>query len=317
MAMTTEAPESTSLLTVSVDEKSLGLISQIAEECAVLNVSDVAPLIRTMKMARAMDLLRKLFTDDLMKEIMKLQGSRLGFRTDKDSGQGYPVNVVRECCVEATMRGAHLVDNEFNIIAGNCYLTKEYFQRVQAEFPGLELAIQPQVPEIRGDTARVGYVATWKLRGREDELRCVVTKDADGLEHDYRIPIRVNNGMGVDAILGKAERKMRARIMQRITGSASGYPDGDADDAIEATVKPPTQTLDDLTKKLTENGNGTKADSPPADDNVIRTFEARITECETAMELQQVAGDLKAVSMSNGQRDSLRSLWAKRQKELK
>lgn len=42
MAMTTEAPESTSLLTVSVDEKSLGLISQIAEECAVLNVSDLS-----------------------------------------------------------------------------------------------------------------------------------------------------------------------------------------------------------------------------------------------------------------------------------
>lgn len=316
MAMTTEAPETTSVLTVSVDENKLNLIEAIAAECAELNLSDVKPLIRTMKMARAMDMLRNLLSDEFMKEIMKLQGSRLGFRTDKDSGQGYPVNVVRECAIEALMRGGHLVGNEFNIIAGNAYLTKEYFVRVQDEFPGLSLTLQPQVPEIRGDTARVGYIASWTLRGKADELRCIVTKDAQGIEQDYRIPVKVNNGMGPDAILGKAERKMRARIMQRITGSMSAFPDGDADDAIDVVPKAPVQTLDDLTKKLAENGNGSKGGDTPLDENMMRVMESRISEAETLEKLKQTGEDLAAVKKSAAQRDALAKLYAAKKKEL-
>lgn len=316
MAMTTEAPaETTSLLTVSVDEGKLNTIEAIAQECAVLNMSDVKPLIRTMKMARAMDMLRQLLSDDFMREIMKLQGSRLGFRTDKDSGSGYPVNVVRECAIETLMRGGHLVGNEFNIIAGNAYLTKEYFIRVQDEFPGLSLTLQAQVPEIRGDTARVGYIASWTLRGKADELRCIVTKDEKGIEQDYRIPVKVNNGMGPDAILGKAERKMRARIMQRITGSMSAYPDGDADDAIDVTAKPPVQTLDDLTKKLETNG-AAKPEETPLEESMMLVMESRISEAESLDRLKQTGEDIAAVKKSKAQRDRLETLYRAKKKEL-
>ena len=41
-------------------------------------------------------------------------------------------------------------------------------------------------------------------------------------------PIRVNNGMGADAIIGKAYRKSYAWLYRTLTGQA--IPDGDADD---------------------------------------------------------------------------------------
>ena len=59
--------------------------------------------------------------------------------------------------------------------------------------------------------------ASWKLNGTPDVM-------------EAEIPVRINAGMGSDAILGKAERKMRARIYNRITGTE--FPEGEVGDVV-------------------------------------------------------------------------------------
>jgi hypothetical protein len=56
--------------------------------------------------------------------------------------------------------------------------------------------------------------AEWRLNGVPHLLRCEATS-----EGDFRIPVIENEGMGIDAVLGKARRKLFAKIFSRLTGS--------------------------------------------------------------------------------------------------
>lgn len=170
--------------------------------------------------ARAVRQLRELLSPQLMSDIMQLRGTVLGFRTDKDhldNGRGYDIDTVRECLVIAMMIGVGVTGNEWNIIGGNCYITLNGVSRIVHGWPGLtDLKLNAGVPTVaKGQTgALVPYSATWKLNGQPDSIECCETP-----EPDTRIPVRVNKGMGADAILGKARRKMLARIWERLRGT--------------------------------------------------------------------------------------------------
>lgn len=174
---------------------------------------------RTVVLAKGMHDLRQAMTKDLVSTVfMPLQGYKLGFRTDKDKEGGYPWEIVRDVAIEAMVRGFQPCGNEFNIIGGNFYATKEGMDRKVSEFPGLtNLNLVPGVPKMGDGGALVPYEATWKINGKPDRLECKLTKTTEG-EEDRRIPVKVNSGQGADAILGKAERKMLARIYKRISG---------------------------------------------------------------------------------------------------
>ncbi len=175
--------------------------------------------------ASAMDQLRELITADVMKPIMKLQGSPLGFRTDKDKSGGYPEPVVKEAFIEATLKGFKMVANQSNIIGGRWYPTKEGFESFFRNLPQFtDLKLSPGIPKTTSDGCIVIYSASWTYKGIKGEIR------------DLPIPIRVNEGQGPDAILGKAKRKMLAAIYSRVTGTE--ITDGDVDDATVAGAKP-------------------------------------------------------------------------------
>jgi hypothetical protein len=159
---------------------------------------------------------------------MPLQGSKLGFVTDKDAGGGYPAEVVREVIIEALLRGFRPVGNEFNIIAGQFYGAKNGFERIVREWPGLtNLRIDLGVPHLVAEKgALVPCEARWRLDGRDMKVEC---RPAAGDGFDTRIPVKVNGGMGPDAILGKATRKLYARVYQVLTGCASDIVDADGD----------------------------------------------------------------------------------------
>jgi|GEM_PF-3892337 len=178
--------------------------------------------------------LRERLPDALVKHIKdSSENNRLGFRSDRpDVGNGkardgyaagYPVPVIRDCMIEAVMRGAYPFGNEFNIVAGNAYITKEGFtgiMRRDRRFSDLRIECEvPNYEDARSGSdlrAIVPFTATWRFNGKVDSLK-------------GNIPIRVNRGMGDDAILGKAERKIRGRIWILATGTSLS--DGDADDA--------------------------------------------------------------------------------------
>ena len=176
--------------------------------------------------AGAIQELRALLTPKVMAPIMALQGSSLGFRTDKDSSGGYGIDVVRDCLIEATLQGVYPVGNEFNIISARCYITTEGFGHKLTEIPGLSYMITPTVPVMKNGGAVVEMLVEWKYNGKSNS-------------QIINIAVRVNAGMGTDAIIGKATRKARAWLFTAVTGQEVGEGDaGDIGDVIDVRATP-------------------------------------------------------------------------------
>lgn len=180
--------------------------------------------------ADAVGKLKTLLTPEYMKPIMQLQGSRLGFKTDKDKEGGYPESVVRDCLIDAVLSGVQPFGNQFNIIAGNMYITKEGFGYLLNNMKGLSNEISFALPRIGSDKTSAAVVAkiSWSFNGGEKK------------EREIDFPIKMNSYMGTDAVLGKATRKARAWLFNTINGTEFG--DGDVTDseAIVINSKNPT-----------------------------------------------------------------------------
>lgn len=207
---------------------------------SVLGNDKIEGFEKAFLIAQAVGRLRELLTAEVMKPIMNLQGNRLGFKTDKDilqgggKGPGYPMEIVRDCLIEAVLFGLQPYGNQFNIIGGNMYATKEGLGSLLNKFPGLDWTISAQLPRIKDESAAVVMEIEW-IRGGEKK-----TKSID-------IPIRVNKFQGADAVLGKANRKARKWLFDKVSGVE--VPEGDIQDA-DATVVGSkineTVNLDDL-----------------------------------------------------------------------
>lgn len=234
-------------------QQSFARLDEFAKNnCLESIIGDEAPYTTQLRLATAMNQLRQMLTPEVMAPIMELQGSALGFRTDKDKEGGYKVDVVREVLIEAQMKGFRMFANETNIIGGRFYATREGFERIFRDLSKsgriTNLRLLPSVPKTSGDGATVDYSASWTVRKGDgpainDELK-------------LSIPVRVNSGQGPDAILGKAKRKMLAAIYSRITGTE--ITDGEVDDPRTIDVsaskpveqKAPSDLPADLVEKL-------------------------------------------------------------------
>lgn len=212
-------------------------IEEIVARCRPEHITALPPTLQTLVLAKGMHDLRQAMTKEVVDKLfMPLQGTKLGFRTDKDKDGGYPWEIVRDCVIEAMLRGFRPIGNELNIIGGNFYATQEAFDRKVTEFPGLtNLELRPGVPVLKDGGALVPYEASWLLDGKPDCISCNVTKTPEGEILDRRIPVRVNSGQGADAILGKAKRKVLARIYERISGVR--IPEGDVVDTVGEAVE--------------------------------------------------------------------------------
>lgn len=220
----------TSLTTVSKD-----IIKQLNETViSVISTKGMEGFERAYLIAEATTKLKAALNPEYMRPIMDLQGNRLGFKTDKDSEGGYGESVVKNCLIEAVLTGVQPFGNQFNIIAGNCYITKEGFGHLLANFPGLEYEIIPSLPRIsitnEKQSAAVVMKITWKLGGGEAKTR------------DIDFAIRMNKMMGTDAVIGKATRKARAWLFWTISGIEVGEGDATEVDArvMESKITVPT-----------------------------------------------------------------------------
>lgn len=193
---------------------------------SVIGNDKIAGFEKAFTIAEAVGKLRELLTPEVMKPIMNLQGNRLGFKTDKDvlqggvKGPGYPMEIVRDCLIEAVLFGLQPYGNQFNIIGGNMYATKEGCGALLAKIPGLDYTIVAQLPRVKEESAAVVMEVEWTIGG-------VISKKS------LDIPIRVNKFMGTDAILGKATRKARKWLFDKLSGVE--LPEGDTQDA-DATI---------------------------------------------------------------------------------
>jgi hypothetical protein len=217
---------------VTLDGRAKQLDKIAVEFSTALAVTD-SPFSSAIMLAQGIGALRELLDDGIMREIMKLADSPLGFLTDRgpsartrDGGpvKPYEISEVRDSIIEAALRGFRCAGNEFNIISGRFYGAKNGLHRKVITFPGVtDFREELGIPKLAGDRgAIVTAGATWIKDGVADKL-------------SREFAIRVNAAMGADAILGKAQRKLYAAVLNRLSGIST--PEGEVVDEIVTTVE--------------------------------------------------------------------------------
>lgn len=219
--------------------------------------------------------LKSILSPEYMKPIMDLQGNRLGFKTDKDDKDGYSEDVVKNCLIEAVLTGVQPYGNQFNIIAGNTYITKEGFGYLLKGITGLQYDIVFDLPRINPEKTSAAVLAkiSWSYAG-------------ESKEKEMQIPIKVNSFMGADAVLGKATRKARAWLFNTITGSEVS--DGD---------------ITDIDSKVV----GSKINRPKEEIEADR-IQKMLDDCKTIedLELMQAANPDINIELFNARREQLK-----------
>lgn len=186
---------------------------------------------RTFALGAAMADLRDALDERVMTSIMKLQNTKLGFRTDEP--RGYPLHVVRDAVIEATVWGLQCVGNQFNIISGGFYATKEGYTYLLRNMPGLEDMRFVYHPAVISESSTSGTRkdgTQYQKIEREGKTLVDVSWVYMGKAECERLEfcIRVNAGMSQDAIMGKAERKAKKWLFERLTDRQ--LPDGEAEE---------------------------------------------------------------------------------------
>jgi len=197
----------------------------------VLSQKEIEGFQKAYVVSQGIEELRKLLTPEYMKPIMAMQGTKLGFKTDKV----YDEKQVKECLIEAVFMGLQPYGNEFNIIGGNCYATKEGLGALLKKMKWLQYEIIPQLPRINSDKTSAAIIMkiVWSIDGSQQQTR------------DIEIPVKMNQYMGTDAVIGKATRKARAWLYGKLNDCEIA--EGDVMDADFKIVdqKPNSKDLDE------------------------------------------------------------------------
>jgi hypothetical protein len=186
---------------------------------------------QAMQLAETVEQLRAQLTPERMAKIKALMNTSLGFDTDRNPAKWtkpepcvpYSDDVIRDVFIEATLRGFYSINKEYSIIAGNFYGGVNGFERlVKKHAKVTDFKDNYGIPTMGNGGAIIKCSATWKQDG-----------EPQSLERDFAV--RVNSGMGADAIVGKAKRKLFAAVYGRLSGVVT--PDGEAgDDDLKASA---------------------------------------------------------------------------------
>lgn len=213
------------------EDNFLSVSKVIDSQISTVLASNVNGFQKAFVMSSAIDIIKDQLTDEYMKPIMALQGSSLGFKTDQDTvkekangkwvtkkGEGYPMEIVRECLIEAIFLGLEVTGNQFNIIGGNMYPTREGFGASLDKIKGLKKNFEyKNIQQPTGQ--KVAYVTvniTWQLEGESAQKQTI------------EFPIKSNEYTSYDALIGKAERKAKRWLYNTIKGT--DISDGDVND---------------------------------------------------------------------------------------
>lgn len=173
--------------------------------------------------------IRNQFTGKALELIKNLMNTGLGFKTDRNpkdpmckNKEPYSDDIIKDCATQAVMHGLYIHGNEFNILGGNFYATKEGLERIVNQNPNLERSVKEvgkgfkQNPEngIWG----LSFEYEFKLKEKQ-EVKDSIVVYVRGKQGNYEIPF--------DAVMGKARRKLLKTIYNKMT---NGFWLEDADD---------------------------------------------------------------------------------------
>ena len=166
--------------------------------------------------------LRDALTDDVMNRVfMPLMNKKIGFLTDRDPSRSgkdgksivtYSVDVVRNCIIDAAFIGLLPTGNQFNIISGVMYPTKEGYTYLLKSL-GVKYIIQKTpMQDISEKCAAVSCKVSYSIGGDSNSFTIIAT-------------IKKDSYSSMDQILGKAERKAKKALFEYITGCDFGDAD--------------------------------------------------------------------------------------------
>lgn len=212
--------EASGLMLINEESMEIKALDKLAGEGVSISKMQNG-FVKTVKTANFIVQARAALTDQVMDGIMSLQNSEIGFKTDKK--EGYPVAVVRDCTIMAMAMGLQMAGNQINIIESSTYVAKNG-ANVLLKNLGIPHFEDPGIPELHSEkdlTYTDKYSGGTKTR-RQTIYRQpvkVTWRDAEG-EHTEEVSflINCNNAMGPDALAGKATRKARMWLVNRITG---------------------------------------------------------------------------------------------------
>jgi len=269
---------------LTADESAaLRVLDEVEQNCTLQVISTLSSQAeRSIMLAKAI-IKAESALEPFRPTIESLKNTPLGFLLDKPEQYDWPI--LRRICAEAMLRGSRITGNEFNGIAKKCYLTQAYFVRRCREWPGVNISQEIfGIPRTLNGQTVVDYKIVYNRDGVEEFY---------SREGNQAIAVRVNDGMGADAIIGKAKRKAYAGLLEQLimrSGETwSPGTDGEINDATE-------------TPRGTDTTTASATTSNPANDlmTVIAQFRDRISAC-TPAELPVVGRNMcDATQVQNG-----------------
>lgn len=233
----TQAVEPSAPLLDQVLEQTAKRIDLLAGRYSKAIVEAPGHMERAFLLAEGIDHLRQAITPQVMQKVLRLMNHKNGFMTDRGGERGkikepYPENVVKECFIASLLQGLYPVGNEWNIIAGDCFVTQNGWRRKFEEIEGIsDIDVVPGVPRTADGHALVRVAIAWKLHGHASALR-----DHEG-KPGVVFPIAVNQYSSSDQVIGKALRRAYRLAYQKATGSVCTLPDGEVGETVGVSME--------------------------------------------------------------------------------
>lgn len=249
--------------------------------------------------------LEAILTDEIMDAVfMPLMNKKIGFRTDRDPSRPdkrtgvapkpYTREVVRTCIIDAAANGLLPTGNQFNIISGTMYPTKEGYTALLAKLKASSMQLVYTFefdPETKAVSADPTYVAIPCRVGYKTSR-----EDMKGW-FKYVAMVKSNGETSTtDQLRGKAERKCKKAFFEFLTGIDLG--DADA-----------SETIDVPYTEVTNAAPAGAAPSAPAPERksaaerareiMQRAAQKKEAEAERQQAAQQPAGGQQEVDFDN------------------
>lgn len=191
--------------------------------------------------------LRQVLTDEVMKAVfMPLMNTKVGFLTDKpgyDRKTGevkptYGIDTVRDAIIDAAFLGLLPTGNQFNIISGAMYPTKEGFTHLLKKIKVKYFISKTPLPDSSPSCANVACKVSYE---HMSEVKSFTVN----------VPIKKDSYSSMDQIMGKAERKAKKTLYEYITGCDLG--DADEDSSIPDDQTVPVDQKKENMRKINSN----------------------------------------------------------------
>lgn len=214
----------------------LVLAQKFSEAFALIEEATVATDVTSWKnnavamfsCASAIGQLRKALTDEVMTEIvLPLVDTKAGFLTDRrptaknPHPQPYSLQVLRNCVIDAILKGLALHGNQINIISGQVYITKEGYAALLKKL-GVKYIIDAGAPIVNGETVTFSVSVNAKYQG-------------EAISYKTSFMSKVTQYASFDLLAGKAT----ARAIKSLYTYVSGI---DAGEVADVTSEP-TQAI--------------------------------------------------------------------------